>query len=64
MRSLRQNNWVGEHKVKVAGKGRPTKVYKLNVLIEKIIQHFEEERTRESAKAIESIQRLKDLTTT
>ena len=63
MRALRNNKWVVEHEVKLEGKGRPMKVYKLNVPIEKIIQHFEEENNRESARAMESIQRLRKLTT-
>jgi predicted transcriptional regulator len=63
MRALRQNNWVEEHEVKVAGKGRPMKVYKLKVPLESIITFYEEEANRESAHAMESIQRLRKLTT-
>lgn len=63
MRSLRQNKWVEERDIKVEGKGRPMKVYKLSVPLDTIITHFEEESTRESAKAMESIQRLRSLTT-
>ena len=39
------------------------KVYKLGVPIEKIIQYYEDESDRASAHAMESIQRLKELTT-
>ena len=63
MRALRQYNWVEQRNIKAEGKGRPMIVYKLNVPIEKIIKHFEEERNRESARAMESIQRLRELTT-
>ncbi len=59
MRTLRQNNWVTEHEVKVEGKGRPMKVYKLGVPIEKIIKYYEEVKTSESARAMESIQKAK-----
>ena len=63
MRAMRQNNWIEQRNIKLEGKGRPMIVYKLNVPIEKIIQHYEEERNRESARAMEAIQRLRELTT-
>jgi predicted transcriptional regulator len=62
MRSLRQNKWVEEREIKAAGKGRPMKVYKLGVPLESIINHYEEESKQESAHAMMSIQRLKELT--
>jgi predicted transcriptional regulator len=61
MRTLRQNNWVTERDVKVEGKGRPTKVYKLKVPIEKIIQQYEDEKHKEAAETMQAIQRLKEL---
>jgi len=64
MRTLRQNNWIEQRNIKAEGKGRPMIVYKLNVPLESIINHYEEESNRESAHAMESIQRLKQLTTT
>ena len=64
MRILRQNNWVTEHEVKAEGKGRPMKVYKLGVTIDKIIEYYEEEKNRESASAMQAIQRLKEITAT
>jgi predicted transcriptional regulator len=64
MRTLRQNNWVEEGDVNAEGKGRPMKVYMLSVPLNMIIQHYEEERNRELARAMESIQRLRELTTT
>ena len=63
MRSLRQNNWVDDRNIKADGKGRPTIVYKLGVPLESIINHYEEESKKESAQAMMSIQRLKQLTT-
>ena len=63
MRALRQNNWVDERDIKTEVKGRPMTVYKLGVPIEKIIQYYEDEIDRASAHAMESIQRLKELTT-
>jgi predicted transcriptional regulator len=64
MRTLRHNNWIEEREVKVEGKGRPMKVYKLSMPIEEIIQHYEEEKTSESAQAMESIQRLREMIAT
>ena len=64
MRSLRQNNWVDDRNIKADGKGRPMIVYKLRVPLESIINHYEEESKQESAQAMLSIQRLKELTTT
>jgi predicted transcriptional regulator len=64
MRSLRQNNWVDDRNIKADGKGRPTIVYKLGMPLESIINHYEEVSKQESAQAMLSIQRLKELTTT
>ena len=61
MRALRQNNWIEEHEVKREGKGRPMKVYKLTVPIEKIIQHYEEKKSKEAAQTMQAIQRLKEI---
>lgn len=64
MRTLRQNKWVEEHEVKVEGKGRPMKVYKLSTSIEEIIKHYEDVKNSESAQARESIQRLREMIAT
>jgi predicted transcriptional regulator len=63
MRTLRQNNWVEERDIKAEGKGRPMKVYKLGLPLKSIITFYEEEANRESAHAMESIQKLRELTT-
>ena len=63
MRALRQNKWVEEREIKAAGKGRPMKVYKLGVPLESIINHYEEGSKQESAQAMMSIQKLRELTT-
>ena len=62
MRTLRNNNWIEERDVKVDGKGRPMKIYKLGVPIEEIIKHYEEEKNSEAANTMQAIQRLKDIT--
>jgi predicted transcriptional regulator len=62
MRTLRQNNWIEQRNIKADGKGRPMIVYKLSVPLNSIVNHYEEESKRESTRAMESIQRLKELT--
>jgi len=62
MRTLRQNNWVNERDIKTEEKGRPMKVYKLNVPIGEIIKHYEEEKNREAAKTMQAIQKLREIT--
>jgi predicted transcriptional regulator len=64
MRTLRDNQWIEEKEIKREGKGRPMKVYSLKASIDGIIRHFEEEKLHESAQAMESIQRLKQLIST
>ena len=61
MRTLRDMGWILERDVKSLGKGRPKKIYALGATIEKIIEHFEAEKNQESAKTVEAIQRLKEL---
>jgi predicted transcriptional regulator len=61
MRTLRANNWVDEREVKKDGKGRPMKIYSLTVSLDGIIDHFEEEKRREAAKTMESIEKLKEM---
>ena len=65
MRTLRRENWIREWEVKsTEGKGRPSKVYALSTPIDEIIKSIEEERRRESASAMERIQKLRDLVPT
>ena len=61
MRTLRQSNWIEEHEVTREGKGRPMKVYKLNVPIGEIIRHYEEQKSKEAAQTMQAIQRLKEI---
>lgn len=65
MRTLRLNNWIREWEVKsTEGKGRPCKAYALSTPIDEIIGSIEQERRRESASTMESIQKLRDLVST
>jgi len=61
MRTLRENNWVREEELRKEGKGRPMKVYRLNVSLADIISHFEEEKVEESARTMRNIEKLKEL---
>jgi predicted transcriptional regulator len=63
MRTLRENNWVSEREVKAEGKGRPMKVYKLSIPLDKIIEYFENKKKSESAQAMQAIQKLREMTT-
>ncbi len=63
MRTLHENKWVIEREIKCEGKGRPIKVYKLGVPIDKILDHYEGEKRSESIRVMEIIQKLKNMTT-
>jgi predicted transcriptional regulator len=61
MQILRERNWLTEHEIKSRGKGRPLKIYALRATIDEIINYCEAEKSRESARFSEAIQRLKEL---
>ena len=61
MRTLREMGWISEHEVKAPGKGRPMKIYALRTTMKEIIEHYEAERNQESARTVEAIQKLKEL---
>ena len=61
MGTLRDMEWISECDVKGSGKGRPMKIYGLRATIDEIIEHYEAEKTQESGRVIEAIQRLKEL---
>jgi predicted transcriptional regulator len=62
MRTLRENNWINEHEVKAEGKGRPKKIYKLSISLDKIIEYYEGKKRKESAQIAQAVQRLKEMT--
>jgi predicted transcriptional regulator len=62
-KTLRHNGWLEESDIRRGGKGRPLRAYKLKASIDDIIRHFEEEKIRESSRAMQSIQKLKQLAT-
>jgi len=64
MRTLRENGWIAEREAKHGGKGRPKRLYKLTVSIDDVIGHYEEMKSNESSQAMQSIQRLKEMSAT
>ena len=64
MRTFREKGWIAERDVKGTGKGRPTRLYRLTVPIDDIIGHYEEKKLNESSRAMQSIQRLKEISAT
>jgi len=61
MKVLRDMGWISEKEVKNPGKGRPRKTYALRASIKEIIEHYEAEKSQESARIIYATQRLKEL---
>ncbi len=62
MRTLHKNNWIIERDIKMEGKGRPKRAYKLSVPLDEIIKYYEGEKRRESAQVMETIQKLRKMT--
>jgi predicted transcriptional regulator len=63
MRTLRENRWLNEREVKASGKGRPMKIYSLNIPINKVIEFYENKKKNEFAQVAQAIQKLKEMTT-
>ena len=61
MRTMRERGWITETEIKGNGKGRPQKIYALRSTIDEIIGYYEDEKNQESARTMEAIQRLKEL---
>jgi predicted transcriptional regulator len=62
MRHLRENDWVEmREEKKNQGKGRPIKLYRLTVPMEKIISRIEENVLAESKIVLQNIERLKNI---
>ena len=62
MRYLRENDWVQmREEKKNQGKGRPIKLYRLTVPMEKIINRIEEKVLAESRIVLQNIERLKNI---
>lgn len=47
MQELQRRGWIKKRDLKKKGKGRPVHIYKLTSPINKILQNFEQEKTKE-----------------
>ncbi len=62
MRYLRENNWIDiREEKKSKGKGRPIKLYRLTVPMDRIVSKIEEEVIAESRLVLRNIERLKHI---
>jgi predicted transcriptional regulator len=61
MQPLRERGWLKEHDIEGNRRGRRLKIYALKATIDEIINYYEMKKNMESARAMESIQRLKEL---
>ena len=61
MQTLRERGWLKEHDIEGNRRGRRFRIYALQATIDEILNHYEAEKIRESARFSEAIQRLKDL---
>lgn len=61
MKELRAQNWVAVREFNREGKGRPVKIYKLAVPIDKIIDYLKQAKEAETKQALSNIERLKEL---
>jgi predicted transcriptional regulator len=61
MRAMRENGWTEERNIKASGTGRYQKSYKLRAPLDEILAYYEERVQDESARAMNLVQKLKDL---
>jgi predicted transcriptional regulator len=62
MRVLRNKDWVVEREEKKKlGKGRPVKVYRLNVQLREIVETLEEEQIASKNELMDDLERLRKL---
>ena len=61
MREIRRLDWVMERDEKNPGKGRPYRIYRLNKSLPEIIDFLEAEKSKESERIMEHIEKLKSL---
>jgi predicted transcriptional regulator len=62
MRYLRENDWIDiREEKKSKGKGRPIKLYRLTVPMDRIVSRIEEEIIAESKLVLRNIERLKHI---
>jgi len=61
MREIRRLDWIVERDEKNPGKGRPYRIYRLNKSLPEIVDFLEAEKSKESERMMEQIERLKSL---
>jgi predicted transcriptional regulator len=61
MREIRKLDWIAERDEKNPGKGRPYRIYKLNRSLPEIVDYLEREKSMESERMMNQIERLKSL---
>ncbi|MHC1624774.1 MAG: transcriptional regulator protein [Methermicoccaceae archaeon] len=61
MRELKESGWIKETDKNKPGKGRPYKVYTLEVSLKKIIEELEEQKRLETEQTMKNIQKLKEI---
>jgi predicted transcriptional regulator len=61
MQTLRERGWLKEHDIEGNRRGRRFRIYALQATIDGIINYYEAEKSKESARTSEAIQRLKEL---
>ncbi len=62
MRVLRAKEWVVEREEKKKlGKGRPVKVYRLNILLRDIVETLEKEKISSEKEMMSDLGRLREL---
>lgn len=61
MKALQELGWLDVQESQATRKGRPRRIYALNVSLEEVVRHFEAEKLQESTQAMRSIERLKEL---
>lgn len=61
MKQLKKHDWINEREDKKPGKGRPNKIYSLNIGFNEIIAQLEKQQKEEITVAQAKIERLKEL---
>ena len=61
MQTLRERDWLKEHDIESNKRGRRFRIYALKATTDEIVNYYEAEKNMESARAMEYIQRLKEL---
>ncbi len=61
MKLLKERGWITEREEKMRGKGRPYKIYSLNIEFDELIDQIEKQRKKAVDEAQADIERLKKL---